>query len=174
MEIPRLYPALDELNAASHDDAVRTFRQCCGSSTWAEAMAAGRPFDGPPFVHLMADTVLDRLTRDDWLEAFAAHPRIGERHADDGSDNPTEWSEQEQSGMKDAEADVQKRLALGNQEYFDRFGYIFLISAAGKSAAEMLAALERRLEHDPEVELDVAAAQQRLITHLRLDKLLAP
>ena len=174
MEIPRLYPALDDLNEASHDDAATAFRQCCGSNVWAEAMAAARPFDGPPFVHLMADTVLDRLSREDWLEAFAAHPRIGERHAAAESDNPTEWSEQEQAGMDDAEADVRARLARGNDEYFERFGYIFLISAAGKSAAEMLEALERRLGHDPDVELDVAAAQQRLITHLRLDKLLEP
>ncbi|NKB86685.1 MAG: 2-oxo-4-hydroxy-4-carboxy-5-ureidoimidazoline decarboxylase [Acidobacteria bacterium] len=174
MEIPPLYPALDALNAHSHAEAVADFRQCCGATTWAEAMAAGRPYDGPHFVHLLADTVLDRLAREDWLEAFAAHPRIGKRHADAASDNPTEWSEQEQAGMADANASVRDRLAAGNEEYFERFGYIFLICATGRTAEEMLAALEKRLQHEPDLELGVASAQQRLITHLRLDKLLAP
>jgi OHCU decarboxylase len=170
--VSRWNPALIALNAQGDDAATTAFRQCCGSRQWASAMTASRPFANTPLVHLTADTLLDRLDRDDWLEAFAAHPRIGEAAPRGPSDNRADWSADEQAGLADAEPSTQERLAAANNEYFERFGYLFLICATGKSAAELLAALESRLQNAPEVEIDVAAAQQRLITHLRLDKLL--
>jgi OHCU decarboxylase len=170
--VSRWNPALIALNEQADNEAATAFRQCCGSSVWASAMSAGRPFENTPLVHLTADNVLDRLDRDDWLEAFAAHPRIGEPQPREASDNRSDWSADEQAGLGGAAQSTQERLAAANNEYFERFGYIFLICATGKTAEDILAALERRLQNDPEIEIDVAAAQQRLITHLRLDKLL--
>ncbi len=164
--------ALDNLNSLADNEATTALRQCCGSRTWAQAMAAARPFSGTPQVHLTADDFLDELQPDDWLEAFATHPRIGESAAGTASDNRSDRSADERAGLDSADQADRARLAEANSEYFDQFGYIFLISAAGKSAAEMLTALERRVRHAPELELEVAAAQQRLLTHLRLDKLL--
>ncbi len=101
----------------------------------------------------------------DRLEAFAAHPRIGERSA-------SRWSQAEQAGASGADQEVVERLHQGNLDYEQRFGHVFLIRASGRSASEMLAALEERLTNDPETEMRIAAEQQRQITALRLDALL--
>jgi len=104
------------------------------------------------------------LGPDDWREAFAAHPRIGER-------GPDAWSAAEQAGMSSAADATRRALAAGNRAYEERFGQVFLICAIGRSAADMLADLERRLGNDPVTELRVAAAEQAKITRLRLEKL---
>jgi OHCU decarboxylase len=115
----------------------------------------------------------------DVLEAFAAHPKIGaggpgraEAAGAAGRDGAPQWSAQEQSGARDAADDVREQLAAGNRAYEARFGYIFIICATGRSAAEMLASLERRLRNKPAEELRIAAEEQRMITRLRLTKLL--
>ena len=175
---------LDELNALDDEAARRELLRCCGSTAWATRMAAARPFSS---VDRMLDTG-DRFWNDcgaaDWLEAFAAHPKIGAGqagragqasqagHAGRAGEN-TEWSAQEQSRTPEASDDVRERLARGNRDYEARFGYIFIVCATGKSADEMLAALERRVRNAPDVELGVAAGEQRQITRLRLLKLLA-
>ena len=114
-----------------------------------------------------ADEVWSHATAGDWLEAFRAHPRIGES-------SRSKWSEEEQAGARSAASAVLKELAAGNRIYYDRFGFIFIICAAGKGADEMLAALRSRLKNDRETELRIAAEQQRLITRLRLVKIIAP
>src|SRR5207244_9619285 len=117
---------------------------------------------------------------DDWREAFAAHPRIGERAGGAGGEGwlanrsaeREGWAAQEQSAAADAAADVKKRLAERNRDYEARFGYIFIVCATGKSASEMLTILEARLSNDFDQELTIAAGEQRQITRLRLAKLL--
>jgi 2-oxo-4-hydroxy-4-carboxy-5-ureidoimidazoline decarboxylase len=104
------------------------------------------------------------LEPEDWLEAFATHPRIGER---DGGD----WTASEQAGMDEADAEVHRALVAGNRAYEERFGHVFLICATGLSGEEMLAALHRRLSNEPEAEVRVGAAEQAKITRLRLGKL---
>jgi 2-oxo-4-hydroxy-4-carboxy-5-ureidoimidazoline decarboxylase len=118
-----------------------------------------------------ADAVWCSLGRADWLDAFAAHPPIG---SDAGARDPGShaWAAHEQSHVTAATAAVRDRLADGNRAYLARFGYIFIVCATGKSADTMLRLLEQRLAHDPEVELRVAADEQRRITQLRLAKLL--
>jgi OHCU decarboxylase len=147
-------------------------------------MAAARPFSTVEQMAETADAILCSLERTDWLEAFAAHPRIASGPS--GLNPPTPptpptlptpptpptWSEQEQSGAQSANDEERERLAAGNREYHARFGYIFIVCATGKSAADMLALLEQRLQNDHEQELRVAAGEQQKITHLRLIRLL--
>jgi OHCU decarboxylase len=159
---------LEELNALTDDEVIYKLLQCCGSSKWARAMTAGRPFATIHDVYAAADNISRDLERPDWLEAFRAHPPIGES---DGS-RTREWSRVEQAGALAAGDDVRRRLAARNRDYAARFGYIFIICATGKTAGEMLAALEERLGHDAARELQVAAAEQQKITRLRLAKLL--
>lgn len=147
------------------DEAQAAFLACCGSITWASQMTAGRPFDDPSALLRSADEVWASLDDSDRLEAFAAHPRIGERSA-------SRWSQAEQAGASGADQEVVERLHQGNLDYEQRFGHVFLIRASGRSASEMLAALEERLTNDPETEMRIAAEQQRQITALRLDALL--
>jgi OHCU decarboxylase len=122
---------------------------------------------------MKADRIWRSLGSADWLEAFQAHPRIGEKKAAAAqSEEARKWSAQEQSGIRDAAADTMAALAEGNRDYEQRFGFIFIVCATGKSSEEMLAILQRRLQNDAETEIAVAAEEQRKITRLRLEKLL--
>lgn len=143
---------------------MRELARCCGSAEWVRRMSAARPFSGPEQLHERAATIWNALSESDWLDAFGHHPRIGERAAG--------WAAGEQSGTAGASGDTLRTLAARNADYERRFGHVFLICATGKSADEMLAQLEARMENDPSHELRVAAAEQLKITRLRLDKLL--
>ena len=130
-------------------------------------MAAARPYRDLSELIEAAESAWSQLTPDDWLRAFAAHPRIGEH----GGHAPAS-SEREQSEVMQASSQTLVALAAENREYESRFGHVFLISASGRSAEEILAALRIRIRNDAASELRVAAAEQRKITRLRLEKLM--
>jgi len=160
------------LNALDPAAAREAFRRCCGSSWWCDRMAAGRPYGDAAELASAAESAFDAAPREAWLEAFAAHPRIGDldslRMKFAGN---RDWSAGEQAGASAADEATLRGLADGNDAYFERFGYTFIVCATGKSAAEMLAILEERLGNDDATELAAAAEQQRKITRLRLAKL---
>jgi OHCU decarboxylase len=157
---------IDALNHLDREAAEAAFARCCGSTAWARSMAAARPFASLDAMVSAGDAIWRSLAPGDWLEAFAAHPKIGEKA------RGSSWSDREQSGMRTAGDDDRRRLETGNADYQSRFGYIFIVCATGKTAADMLAALEDRLTNDPALELRVAAEEQRKITGLRLAKLM--
>ena len=152
-----------ELNALPPEEAQAGFLSCCGSRRWARAMTGQRPFGSYEAMAEQAAAIWRGLDREDWLEAFAAHPRIGDRAAIAGAGS-------EQAGVRDAPHDTLEELERLNSEYQARFGYIFIVCASGKSAGEMLSLLRARLLHDPREELLVACEQQLAITLLRLKK----
>jgi len=165
--------AVARLAALPRAEAEGRLLACCGSRRWARQVAALRPFATVDALRAASDDVWWSLAPSDWLEAFRAHPRIGEREADAPRDAESRaWSEGEQAGARDAAAEVRVALAEGNRDYEARFGHIFIVCATGENAASMLALLTRRLRHEPAEELRVAAEEQRKITRLRLDKLL--
>ncbi|MGZ4633177.1 MAG: allantoicase [Actinomycetes bacterium] len=139
----------------------------CGSRRWAQTMAGRRPFGSLAALRAAAAETWQSLGRDDQLEAFAAHPRIGER----GS---TDWTRAEQSASAAAEASVAQAIHDGNRDYEQRFGHVFLISATGLSGDDVLTALRARLGNDPDTEFALAAAEEQKITDLRLGKLVRP
>jgi 2-oxo-4-hydroxy-4-carboxy-5-ureidoimidazoline decarboxylase len=155
---------LVELNRLPDSRAEGEFVRCCGSHRWAHLMTAERPFANAEVLAAIAQRLWWSLAVADWLEAFAAHPRIGEQAT-------STWSAQEQARAATASDDVHARLARGNREYEQRFGYTFLVSATDKSADEIAAILGRRLRNEPGDELQIAADEQRKITDLRLMKL---
>jgi OHCU decarboxylase len=106
----------------------------------------------------------------DWMEAFACHPRIGERKSAHAGAKSVAWSKQEQSSATIAADVVLAEIAEGNARYEERYGFTYIVCATGKSAEEMLAILTRRLGSDRETELREAAEQQRQITQIRLGK----
>ena len=165
---------LAELNGLSPREAAAEFLKCCGARAWAEAMTTGRPFHSEGELFAKADLACSSLTDDDWLEAFRAHPKIGEKKAAAGqSPQEQKWSAQEQSGVAATSDDVTAQLAERNREYEGKFGFIFIVCASGKSSVEMLAILNDRLKNDPQTELSIAAQEQQKITRLRLQKLLS-
>ena len=158
----------------AYPDAARTLlARCCGATRWVERMLVRRPFGNREGMHAAAREEWWALTPDDWREAFTHHPKIGDRDA-----LRTRFaairalSEQEQSGVVEASDAVLDRLAAGNREYEERFGYIFIVFASGRSADEMLALLKDRLGNDPGAELKIAAKEQWKIMRLRLDTML--
>lgn len=162
------------LNSLSREEFLARLLECCGSTRWAEELADARPFTDEDDFGETADRVWRNLGREDWLEAFRSHPRIGERKAArETGEKSAHWSEEEQSKASEAGSDTLRALAEGNRVYEERFGHIYIVCATGKSADEMLAILQKRLENDPETELGVAAEEQRRITRIRLRKLLA-
>jgi OHCU decarboxylase len=168
---------LEELNTLDPAAAERELLRCCGSTRWARTMASARPFGTADDMLAAADRSWLALGPDDWLQAFRAHPRIGESSGSKRSGRSGgsgAWSDQEQAGVRTARDAVRERLAQGNRDYEARFGYIFIVCATGRSAEEMLAMLDERLTHRPDDELRVAAEEQRKITRLRLAKLVTP
>jgi OHCU decarboxylase len=136
-------------------------------------MVARRPFHTVDAALDEAEDVWWSLGPDDWLKAFAHHPRIGERLGAELQDaRGAAWSAGEQSGADHAAADVQSALAEANRAYERRFGHIYIVCATGRSAEEMLAIAQARLANDAETELRIAAGEQAKITRLRLQKLL--
>ncbi len=160
---------LAELNGLDESAAAELFERCCGARRWVQQMVDARPFSS--FEHLLrqSETTWKHLSAEDWKEAFSHHPKIGDLESLKRKFASTaSWAAHEQAGVRSASEDTLRRLAEGNRLYEQTFGYIFIVSAAGKSAEEMLALLEARLHHSPEEELAVAIAEQQRITRLRL------
>src|SRR2546429_6655127 len=167
--------SLDSLDELPRPDAEAEFLKCCGSTKWAREMAAARPFADEQELFAKADEASSLLTDGDWLEAFRAHPKIGEQKAATAQTHQEQkWSAQEQSGVGAASAATTSQLAERNREYEDRFGFIFIVCASGKSPDQMLAILNSRIDNDQQAELRIASEEQRKITRLRLEKLLNP
>lgn len=162
------------LNTLDAVQAEAAFFLCCGAHRWAHALTAARPFADRTALLAAAELAWPALTGDDWREAFTHHPQIGDieslrtRFAD-----TREWAGGEQSGSQTASEETLRALAAGNTAYAEKFGYIFIVCATGKSAAEMLNVLQSRLPNLPNVELLLAAEEQKKITRLRLEKLLS-
>ena len=166
--------ALDQINEADFTEAGSTFRDCCGSAEWANRMTASRPFASEIELIETAAAVWNDLTTSDWLEAFAAHPKIGETKAPPTQQaRSAKWSAGEQAGVKSADDDIKQDLADANREYYDKFGFIFIVCATGKTASEMLQLCRTRLANDRETEIANAAREQQKITEIRLRKLLS-
>ncbi|HSD89304.1 MAG TPA: allantoicase [Kofleriaceae bacterium] len=159
-----------KLNALSQADAVETFKRCCGSLTWAAAMAGARPFEDAAALLRIAEHTWWSTGVEDHLEAFAAHPKIGDRKTPATGD--AKWSTGEQAGTTAANDQTLAELAEANRLYEAQLGFIFIVCASGRSADAMLADLRARLSNSREVELRTAAEEQAKITRLRLRKLL--
>jgi 2-oxo-4-hydroxy-4-carboxy-5-ureidoimidazoline decarboxylase len=157
---------LSSFNAAPAQDAERVVLACCASSTFAKAIAAGRPYRDPAALRAAIDAAFDALTWDDIVESMNGHPQIGERPANSG------MSAAEQSGAAAASDQVRQGLADGNLAYEKRFGHIFLICASGLSGQEMLTRLRTRLGNNQDAERTVVRAELLTITRLRMTKLL--
>lgn len=165
--------ALEKLNRLPGESAESRFLDCCGSRVWARKMSAARPFADENSLIEKAAEIWRDVAAQDWLEAFAAHPKIGSRQA--APTQPTQsaaWSQGEQSGTQSASEKILSDLADANRLYEDKFGYIFIVCATGKTATEMLEICRARLANDAEKEIRIAAEEQRKITEIRLRKLL--
>jgi 2-oxo-4-hydroxy-4-carboxy-5-ureidoimidazoline decarboxylase len=164
---------LYDLNMLPKAQLRQELLKCCGSSAWVEKVMNFFPIED--LVELLDDAEEEwyKCSQEDWKEAFSHHPKIGDIDSLKRKFASTaNWAMGEQSGTSTASEETIKALAKGNEEYEDKFGYIFIVCATGKSADEMLTVLKSRLFNDPEKEIKIAADEQNKITRLRLEKLL--
>jgi len=164
---------LDDLNSQTVEQAQHTFMQCCTSSAWVQRMAGARPFADEAALKDTANVIWQSLEETDFLEAFEGHPQIGNvdtlraKYA-----NTKELAGNEQGLVKEANDEVLEVLAQGNNDYLEKFGFIFIVCATGKSAQEMSDLLQARLPNTKDQEFVNAAEEQRKIFQLRIDKAL--
>jgi len=163
-------PILEAWNSADADTAAATLSSCCAAHRWARAVAAQRPYSDEQALFAAADSVWATMQEPDWMEAFSAHPRIGDRQPVHASAQSSAWSHQEQSSTNTAQARTLAELAEGNARYEELFGFTYIVCATGKSAEDILEILRRRLMSDRQSELQEAAEQQRQIMQIRLRK----
>ncbi|KAA3630834.1 MAG: 2-oxo-4-hydroxy-4-carboxy-5-ureidoimidazoline decarboxylase [Proteobacteria bacterium] len=163
---------VDSFNRLPEHQVRARLTDCCAAARWVDLMLARRPFrDAGDVARAARDAWMQMSTRD-WLEAFAAHPRIGdidslrEKYA-----STREMAGGEQAAVGGADVDTLREIGRLNREYENRFGFIFIVFASGKSAVEMLELLKARIDNTRDQELRNAAAEQLKITLLRLDRL---
>ncbi len=165
--------SLSRLNQADAESAAAAFQQCCAAEGWIGRMVTSRPYSSLDAVLASADQHWAAMDETNLLEAFTAHPQIGDvntlraKYA-----NTKQLASGEQASVSEADESVLQALARDNQAYLEKFGFIFIVCATGKSAAEMLALLQARLPNTRAEELVNAAEEQRKITALRLRKLI--
>jgi OHCU decarboxylase len=161
-----------KLNALAADDARTALTNCCAATAWVNDMLAARPFADDNAVFAASESIAATLARPEWLEAFAAHPLIGDVESLRKKYAATkQLAAGEQSGVAAASEATLRELAELNRAYLAKFGFIFIVFATGKSADEMLAILKSRIGNDRQQEIANAAAEQLKITRLRLKKL---
>jgi 2-oxo-4-hydroxy-4-carboxy-5-ureidoimidazoline decarboxylase len=154
------------------EEQKKLLLSCCGSTAWVNKMIPALPAEDLVDLLEIAEEQWYACQEADWREAFSQHPKIGDIDTLKEKFAATaQWAEGEQSAVKQASEQTLEQLGEGNQVYEQRFGYIFIICATGKSADEMLQLLNQRLYNNPEVEIQIAMEEQLKITRLRLEKL---
>jgi 2-oxo-4-hydroxy-4-carboxy-5-ureidoimidazoline decarboxylase len=164
---------IKRFNKLSRQVTFSELERCCGSTAWVKGMLNAGPFLDKDSLHKKSDEIWSTVSKADILEAFKHHPQIGDVDSLKKKFASTAtWAGNEQKGTSQASDQILLALQKGNQDYLDKFGFIFIVCATGKSAQEMLDLLNERLPNDEAIELHIAAAEQNKITHLRLNKLL--
>ena len=165
---------LEDFNKQNQVKAGQDLFKCCGSTAWVNKTMENFPFNSIEDLKISSDRNWFSCKKEDWLEAFSHHPKIGDQSSADKKHSSTaEWAKQEQSAVNDAGQIILSELVKANQSYENKFGFIFIVCATGKTAAEMLKLLNDRINNEPDKELHIAINEQNKITHLRINKLLS-
>lgn len=164
---------LDAFNAMAVSEAKERLLQCCHSQAWARKVVEARPFASKNALFDSSEKYWLALSESDWLEAFEAHPEIGNAETLKEKFRATKaMASSEQARVVEADEPTLQELFRLNQEYKKKFGFLFIVFATGKSALEMLAMLKQRVSNTRPQELQNAAQEQWKITQLRLEKIL--
>ncbi len=166
---------LSEFNGLDEAKAIRAMLECCTAENWARLTVSHRPYQDLQALLHSATANWQEMQKADWLQAFDGHPKIGDPTSLKKKYQSThQIASEEQSGVHSAPDQVIADLALANQTYLERFGFIFIICATGKTAEEMLTSVRERMDNTIDQELCIAATEQHKITLIRLQKLIIP
>lgn len=161
------------LNNLNKGECRSELKKCCGSAKWVEAMISLMPFASKENLFQSSEKIWNSLSEHDWKEAFTHHPKIGDLGSLRAKFSATkELSANEQSAVNEASHETLEELARLNREYENKFGFIFIVCATGKSAGEMLQIIKERINNDPALELLNAKNEQSKITKIRLEKII--
>ncbi|PLT26147.1 2-oxo-4-hydroxy-4-carboxy-5-ureidoimidazoline decarboxylase [Pseudoalteromonas sp. MelDa3] len=162
-----------QINTLNDAQAKQALEHCCAAPNWAAGMIKAMPFKSAQQLFECAQSIWDSLGESDYLAAFEGHPQIGDLSTLSKKYAATaQKAGHEQSGMSKAnEAVLTKMIAL-NKEYLNKFGFIFIVCATGKTAEQMLELIEQRIHNTRSTELNIAAGEQAKITKIRLESLL--
>ena len=164
---------IEELNMLNELNLKAELQKCCGSSRWVKQMIATKPFRSTKDLFVKAESCWHHTSEPDWLEAFSHHPKIGDlKNLEKKFASTKALAGSEQESVNSASQKILKQLADGNSQYENKFGFIFIVCATGKSAEEMLALINARMNNDRATELKIASEEQLKITQLRLQKLI--
>jgi 2-oxo-4-hydroxy-4-carboxy-5-ureidoimidazoline decarboxylase len=153
--------------------AIEEVTRCCSSQKWAHNLIERRPFNSLQDILTISETIWFDLSKNDWLEAFHGHAKIGDLDSlKKKYGNTKKWSEGEQKGVHQTQESILKELKELNESYEKKYDHIFIVCATGKSVEEMLEILKKRIKNSSFDELNNAAKEQNKITNLRLEKLL--
>ncbi len=165
---------LSELNKLSADQLKGELIKCCGSTSWVGKMTALHPFVSEDQLFNMAERIWHECGKEDWKEAFSHHPKLGDLESlKEKYANTKDWATDEQAAAKESSPEVLEELAYNNKVYEEKFGFIYILFATGKTAKVILSILRIRLNNDLETELIMSMVEQNKITKLRLEKLLS-
>ncbi len=166
--------SLNEFNSLSKKQVKEDLFKCCGSNAWVNKLMEYFPFKDEMLLFNQSRIIwYEECKERDFLEAFSHHPKIGDiENLKEKFASTQTWAGKEQAGVSSADENTLNELKKLNEEYFQKFGFIFIVCAAGKTAGEMLRLLETRIGHSKEEELTVAMGEQFKITLIRLKKLL--
>ena len=146
--------------------------KCCGSQAWVDKMLTVFPVEDLVELLEAAEEKWYQSNEEDWRKAFEHHPKIGDVNSlREKFTSTKKWAADEQSGVNNSSEKIIEQLATGNNEYEDKFGFIFIVCATGRSAEEMLTSLKARINNSGEEEIKAASSEQLKITKLRLEKL---
>lgn len=163
---------IQEFNDLPLQQLKNEFFKCCGSSSWVEKMIASKPFSDLEDLMMKADRAWTSTNEIDLLESFSHHPKIGDLKSLEKKFASTKaLAGSEQAAVQSASQTTIEQLAEGNMLYENKFGFIFIVCATGKSADEMLSLLKKRINNDRSTELKIAAGEQQKIIQLRIQKL---
>lgn len=164
---------LEEFNKKDKKTAKEILFTICSSRKWTSLLMEYLPFRSEKDLISKATAIWYDCTEEDWLEAFGHHPKIGDfKNLEEKFTVTKEFAGSEQAGVFSAESSVIEDLAKANKLYEEKFGFIFIVCATGKSAVEMLRSLNNRIKNTYHEELNVAMGEQHKITIIRLKKLL--
>lgn len=164
---------LMELNSLDNSLRRVALSKCCGSKTWVEKMLTIFPVHNSTELSEAAEKIWFSCNENDWRDAFEHHPRIGDIDSlKEKYPTTADWAEGEQAGVRKTSRNVLEDLSNANRNYEEKFGYIFIVCATGKTSEEMLTLLQSRLNNKPEDEIKIAMGEQNKITKIRLQKLL--
>jgi 5-hydroxyisourate hydrolase / 2-oxo-4-hydroxy-4-carboxy-5-ureidoimidazoline decarboxylase len=163
-----------EFNDLFEQVANNALKKCCVSESWVNGLIKNIPFSSPDeLIKNAANCWYDNCTENDWKEAFNGHPKIGNVDSLKQKFAPTkDWANKEQIKVGEADDKILETLSKLNDKYLSKFGYIFIVSATGKSAKEIVDIIQIRLLNSKEDELNIAMGEQHKITMIRLAKLI--